>query len=236
MSRRDTIIIAVLLNAGILAILFMLAVNEKEVDIPLLPPTQQIAQREQIKIETKPQPIEVSSSEEFIDFNIDDSSFASSDDSYLSFGQYGFSNEIQASPPVKQIKESTFSPPTQQQAEPYTEITVKRGDSLDKIARTNGTTIEALKKANNLRSDTLNIGQVLKVPAGIKAVVMQKSPDIKKAAVDSNGATYYTMKTGDSPWKIAKQNNMNVDDLLKLNNLDDEKARNLKVGDKIRIK
>ena len=44
------------------------------------------------------------------------------------------------------------------------------------------------------------------------------------------------MKKGDNPWKIAKQFNVRFEDLLKMNNLDEERARNMKIGDKIRVK
>ena len=47
---------------------------------------------------------------------------------------------------------------------------------------------------------------------------------------------YHTIKNGDNPWKIAKQFRIKVEDLLRLNDLDEAKARNLKVGEKIRIR
>lgn len=46
----------------------------------------------------------------------------------------------------------------------YTEYTVRPGDSLWLIAKKYGTTVEALMNLNNLTSDLLMIGQVLKVP------------------------------------------------------------------------
>lgn len=41
---------------------------------------------------------------------------------------------------------------------------VKSGDSLEKIAHANGTTVKALKEVNNLTSDRIRIGQKLKLP------------------------------------------------------------------------
>ena len=42
--------------------------------------------------------------------------------------------------------------------------TVKSGDSLWKLAQTYKTTVDAIKRANNLTSDMLSIGQVLRIP------------------------------------------------------------------------
>jgi LysM repeat protein len=43
---------------------------------------------------------------------------------------------------------------------------VKTGDSLTKIARAHGTTVRAMRAANNLKTDRILVGQKLKVPAG----------------------------------------------------------------------
>jgi LysM repeat protein len=41
---------------------------------------------------------------------------------------------------------------------------VKDGDSLGKIAKSQGTTIQAIKEANNLNSDNIVVGKTLKIP------------------------------------------------------------------------
>jgi murein DD-endopeptidase MepM/ murein hydrolase activator NlpD len=43
---------------------------------------------------------------------------------------------------------------------------VKPGDSLARIARSNGVSVDALKKANGLETASIRIGQKLKIPAG----------------------------------------------------------------------
>ena len=49
----------------------------------------------------------------------------------------------------------------------FKNYTVSKGDTLSKIARENNTTIVALRSLNNLKSDALSIGQVLKVSVSI---------------------------------------------------------------------
>ena len=130
------------------------------------------------------------------------------------------------------------------------EVTVKRGDVLEKIAKANKSTVAAIKKANNLQSEKLSIGQVLKIPVKQTVAALDtpvKQPEVKediqqeakpKPVKESEvaEAVYHLVKSGDSPWKIAKQYNVKYADILRLNNLDEEKARNLKIGDRIRVK
>lgn len=65
-----------------------------------------------------------------------------------------------------------------------------------------------------------------------KPVQVQKSGQKGKPPVD----TFYTVKPGDNPWKIAKKFHLSFEKLLQLNHLDEAKARNLKVGQQLKIK
>jgi len=107
-------------------------------------------------------------------------------------------------------------------------VTVEKGDVLDKIARKNGVSTEALMKINHLSSTQLQIGQVLKLPEKSVTKVANKKP----AEEDK----YYTVKGGDNPWTIAHKNGMQVDELLDLNHMNEEKAKRLRPGDKLKIK
>ncbi len=80
---------------------------------------------------------------------------------------------------------------------------VRRGDSLWTLARRYNTTTSRIKRANHLRSADLYIGQILKVPTGGKYA----------------GLDVYHVQRGDSPISIAQQHNMDLDRLLRLNNL-----------------
>lgn len=107
------------------------------------------------------------------------------------------------------------------------EIIVKQGDSLDKIAKNCHTSVSEIMKLNHLTDSRLHIGQILYVPQG--------EEPITKPSASSGEGKYYIVKHGDNPWTIAIKNGIKVEELLKLNNLDESKAKKLKPGDKLRI-
>ena len=77
---------------------------------------------------------------------------------------------------------------------------VQRGDSLYGIAKKYNTSVEELKKVNNLNTNILNIGQKLKIPSSLNT-------------------TTYTVQRGDSLYGIAKKYNKSVDEIKRKNNL-----------------
>lgn len=91
--------------------------------------------------------------------------------------------------------------------------TVKAGDTLYAIARTYGTTVDAIKQANNMTSNTLTIGRVLIIPA-------------------ESSYNTYTVKPGDTLYGIAIANNTTVDKIKAINNLT---SNMLSIGQKLLI-
>ncbi len=78
---------------------------------------------------------------------------------------------------------------------------VKKGDTLYSIAMANNTTVDELKKANNLTSNILSTGQLLKIPSALL-------PE-----------STYIVKKGDSLYSIANKYNTTIDELKRINNL-----------------
>ncbi len=78
---------------------------------------------------------------------------------------------------IKAIAEYKGIPYTLPSSEPSNTYTVKKGDSLYKIANQYNTTVQELKKINNLNSDNLSIGQVLKLPTPTQNTYTVKSGD-----------------------------------------------------------
>lgn len=49
------------------------------------------------------------------------------------------------------------------------------------------------------------------------------------------GYDLYTIKQGDNPWKIARRHGISFEELIEMNGLDSKKAKNLKIGQQIRV-
>ena len=94
---------------------------------------------------------------------------------------------------------------------------VKSGDSLWNIANRLGTTVNELKTLNNLTSNNLSIGQVLRIPSNNQ---------------NTNAENTYIVKSGDSLWNIANRLGKTVNELKTLNNLT---SNNLSIGQVLRI-
>ncbi len=84
---------------------------------------------------------------------------------------------------------------------------VKRGDNLWIIARKFGTTTKNIMTVNSLTGTTLSIGQTLYLTSG------------KQSTAAKKGAVTYHVRTGDSPFTIARKHNMSLNRLLALNHL-----------------
>lgn len=93
---------------------------------------------------------------------------------------------------------------------------VKRGDTLSKIASKYNTNIDIIAKINGIRNvNKIYEGQVLSIPPTQETV-------------------YYTVKNGDTVTHIAKKYGIMVQDIVKLNGL--ENPNLIYVGQKLRIK
>ncbi len=119
---------------------------------------------------------------------------------------------------------------------------VKKGESLWKIAKVEGLSVGELSRANNLtKTGTLKIGQKLTIPAAKTAAPTVAAASVAPVSTDAGAAAApaadvsganYTVKSGDSLWKIARQQNVSVAALKQANSLTSD---SLKVGQKLRI-
>ena len=90
--------------------------------------------------------------------------------------------------------------------------TVKKGDTLAKIAKKYDLTISALKKLNKLKSDNLLVNQKLVTTASIA-----KKAEEDTVTIDETKTKTYTIIAGDSLTKIANKHNLTLAELKELN-------------------
>ena len=96
--------------------------------------------------------------------------------------------------------------------------TVQKGDTLYGISKRFNTSVESIKKLNNLKNNTITAGQVLRVTSNNESNPLE--------------CIVYTVKKGDSLYSISKKYNTTVDEIKKYNNLT---SNLLNIGDRIII-
>ena len=190
MSRRDTIIVAVLINAGLLIVLFASALksNSSDDDFVTAPPSHI---QESSDLAAKKGPISLPADEVDValkQFTQDRTEQVSSNAHVQASVQPqslppisspappspNFTEDLKAiatveAPSVQSIQKTAsqtlMAPlvPNRPDSE-FIEIKVKKGDVLEKIARQHHTTVTEIMKVNKLTSSNLRIGQVLKIP------------------------------------------------------------------------
>lgn len=96
---------------------------------------------------------------------------------------------------------------------------VKAGDSLWSIAKKFDVSVEDLKKANNLSSNLLSIGQKLNIPS-------------EEVPPQTGDFIVYTVSSGDTLYSIAKKYNLSVNDIIDYNDLS---STSLQIGKQLLI-
>ena len=123
-----------------------------------------------------------------------------------------------------QVSQVTAPPAPTPEAITYT---VQKGDSLWKIARRNGCSLQALMEANRellKNSDRIYPNQKLIIPTS------DATPNVplwqQPAALPNSGAyRTYKVQKGDSLWKIAHENGCSLEELVILNNISADRVK-----------
>ncbi len=123
-----------------------------------------------------------------------------------------------------QVSQVTVTPAPTPEAITYT---VQKGDSLWKIARRNGCSLQALMEANKellKNSDRIYPNQKLIIPTS------DATPNVplwqQLAALPNSGAyRTYKVQKGDSLWKIAHENGCSLEELIILNNISADRVK-----------
>ena len=109
---------------------------------------------------------------------------------------------------------------------PYTEYAVAKGDTLSHISQKFRVPIRWIKNNNKLKTDRLQIGQVLFIPHSGNVA------PIRAGVFAQTGSQRYQVSSGDSLWSIAQRFNTDVQQLRSLNNLN---GSVLQPGDQLKV-
>lgn len=140
--------------------------------------------------------------------------------------------EVVRLPPTRPTPEQLAeTPPPAPTASRTIDYTVAKGDTLSKISKATGATIDEILNANGLkRTSTLRVGQVLKIPGGAGPVA-PTSGGTKSSSTATRTETY-TVAAGDSLYTIARKLGSTVAAIKSANKLPND---NLKIGQKLTV-
>ncbi|MBR1936390.1 MAG: LysM peptidoglycan-binding domain-containing protein [Bacilli bacterium] len=113
-----------------------------------------------------------------------------------------------------QIGQKLYLTDNQQESTNTKKYIVKRGDTLYSIAFNNDTTVDEIKRLNNLQNNNISINQELLIPIVEEEIIDENEPIIEDYDI-------YKVKKNDSLWSIANKYNITIPKLLELNNLTD---------------
>ncbi|WP_223668458.1 lytic transglycosylase [Kangiella shandongensis] len=112
--------------------------------------------------------------------------------------------------------------------------TVKSGDNLSLIAKKHKTSVPTLKSINKLKSDFLQVGQVLKMPGFANASEHELN---FMATLDKNRQRRryqtYRVRSGDNLWSIGKRFGVSSSKIARWNNI--SKNSTLRIGQKLKV-
>ncbi|WP_457622561.1 LysM peptidoglycan-binding domain-containing protein [Persephonella sp.] len=104
---------------------------------------------------------------------------------------------------------------------------VKKGESLITIAKKYRVWVKDIKRLNNIKGDTIRVGQILCIKEGVRKTVKKSDQKkskkssiiIKKKKIIRKKIVRYRVKPGDSLAKIAKKYGTTVSEIARLNGL-----------------
>ena len=125
---------------------------------------------------------------------------------------------------------------TNQTAKKSNTYVVAAGDSLWKIAKKFGISINSLKNANDISGDIIYPGQLLTIPQGAANTAPAPKPEESQAPMPNNTKwpdVTYIVQPGDTATSIAKKFGVSTQEVMKYNYMDADEWFN--AGDKIAI-
>lgn len=98
---------------------------------------------------------------------------------------------------------------------------VKKGDTLYSIGRNYNVSVQAIMAFNNMKENSLTVGQKLRIPSSNSSVAQTKSVKV------------YQVKNGDTFWSISQKFGMSTEELFALNNISEKDV--LSIGSSLTV-
>ena len=114
----------------------------------------------------------------------------------------------------------------------YKNYIVQKGDTLYSIARNNNIDVNTLIKDNGLQNNNLSLGQIIRIRIPSSEVEIEECIGPDYIPPETTPTIIYTVKSGDSLYKIANRYNTSVSVLQSLNNLT---SNNLSIVQQLKI-
>ena len=108
---------------------------------------------------------------------------------------------------------------------------VQKGDTLYSISQKFNTTVDEIKRLNNITSNNIYINQELYIPTS-NSIPSNPLPIPPIDDDENEEYSEYIVQKGDSLWKISRDYNITVKELIELNNLT---TTTLQIGDKLLV-
>lgn len=121
-------------------------------------------------------------------------------------------------------------------AQESNEYVVRPGDSLWLISARTGVHVSQLRAANGLKSDLINVGQRLLIPAtaiNASGTLIAANTSQPVASQSTESEIVYQVRRGDTLWKIANQYGSSVEKIQRDNGL---RGSSLKIGQTLRVR
>lgn len=142
------------------------------------------------------------------------------------------SNNSSASSTINSVENSVTTPNVRATNSSRKTYSVRKGDTLAKIAQRNQTTVANLQRWNNLKSTKLSVGQRLYVSAPVQSTDQTSlsitSTNSKGSVTDTpeksqDKTLRYVVKKNDNLHTIAQIHNVTVDSIKRANNLNNNR-------------
>jgi membrane-bound lytic murein transglycosylase D len=109
----------------------------------------------------------------------------------------------------------------------WTQHKIKEGETLGHIAKKHDVSVKAIQRTNKLKNHIIRTGKTLIIPLSDSVAVASMGKTIELPRIRRN----YTVRRGDSLYKIAKQFDVKIKDLKRWNNV----GRYIKPGQNLTV-